>query len=1303
MAATLPRQNDSFYRLIIGQTGVVLVVVAGLCLTGTLFWSMRQSEREHLQALFELDATRQATQIAGTLEEHVQRLEALRRFHEETAAISPAEFTAWVHAMQDRRLGALAVAWLPRVAVDENTTRYPLGYLAPLTPDGPAVDALPVDFDAAAEPACLEFLEQAQDHGAALATQPAVCFGVPMAPADLLLATPVCLRQTADVSRPSPSCEPRGFLLGLYQTDAALTAAPPADLAVELSNTAALSDEAAFDLHYRHDFFLAQQPWRLAIDATPVWREARQRMGYWLILPTGLALTALFALYLHGVRARRTGAEARARASEQKFRRLLEEIPSVAVQGYNRERRAIFWNSASEQLYGYRRAQALGQLLEDLIIPPALRSSVIQNIDQRLAGGSPIPSGELELLRQDGSTVPVYSSHALLINHQGEPELYCLDIDLSERKRAEAALAQREVLLEVAALTASRLLKEPEPSLAIAMCFAQLGCAAEVDRVYLFENHCCPRTGALLMSQRHEWCADRATVQMDNPLLQNLPYDQGGFARWRQVLAANEPIAGRVREFPELERAILEPQGIITLLVMPILVHGEFWGFIGLDDCQRDREWTAPERHILQSIAGNIGEAIARQRAEMALQDSEERFRRLADNMRDLVCQIDVSGTVLYTSPSYQSVLGYEPQALLGHSVFDGLHPDDRATVIATYQQALARHEAGLMEFRQQCADGSYLWLESLGNPLYDAAGQLLGAVISSRDISERKHAEEERRLALQVFENSREAIMITDAQARILSVNRAFSDTTGYRADQVMGQTPHLLASGRHGRDFYQKLWHALVTEGHWQGEIWNRRKNGEIYPEWLGISAVYDTLGELTHYVGIFSDLSERKASADRIEFLAHHDPLTALPNRHLLHDRLERALFRAERTQAGVALLCLDLDRFTLINDSLGHDLGDQLLQMVAIRLHKALRETDTVSRQGGDEFLILLPDTGQDGAACVVRNLLRGLESQPFYVAEHRLVVTASIGVSLYPEHGSSREALLRQAGVALHYAKSGGGNTYRFFSIDMESNTLERLQLETDLRLALERNEFMLYYQPQVELASGRIVGAEALLRWRHAERGLIAPGQFIPIAESSGLILPIGDWVLREACRQNRAWEQAGLPRISVAVNLSALQFQRVDLLDEVSQALAAAGLRSDSLELELTESILIQNIENTLRIVERLRLLGLRLAIDDFGTGYSSLSYLQKLAVHTLKIDQSFVQGLVSDASGSAAIIRAIIQLAHSLKLITVAEGVETAAQLAFLREQGCDQVQGYYFSRPLPADDFAGLLAQTTLSAAG
>lgn len=1026
------------------------------------------------------------------------------------------------------------------------------------------------------------------------------------------------------------------------------------------------------------------------------WRSLRSlhdAAPYGGIALLSILLGGALTWYLRILLVRLGGAGVQTQAGEMKMHHLLADLSNLAVHGYNQDRQIVFWNEGSERLYGYRQEEALGRTLEELLFPPSMHSSVIRTVSRWFAERRPIPCSELDLLRKDGSLVAVSSSRVILPAGRDGWRLYSLDIDLSDQKQAQIALARHEALLEMAVLIAARLLKTTDPLVAVTACFPQLGEAVGVDRISLFENRLCPQTGFVVMHQRYVWRTEQAP--RTKSALQNLSYEQDGFERWRQALAANDPILGLVREFPDSERAILEIEGVVASLVVAINVHGEFWGFIGYDDCRHERRWTPAERSILQHIAANVGEAIARCRAERALQDSEERFRRLADNMRDLVCEIDANGTILYLSPSYRA-LGFETEALLGRSIFSNVHMEDRQMTIAACKAAKLQGQSGQAQFRYRRADGEYLWLEAVGNPLFDASGKISGAVISSRDITERHRAAAELHLAARVFENSREAIMISDADNRILSVNKAFVDITGYTPNEVIGQTPQLLASDRHDHQFFQTLWNAVTTEGHWQGEIWNQRKNGEVYPEWLSVTAVYDARGNLTHYLGIFSDLSERKATADQIEFLAHHDALTALPNRILFYDRLEQALIQAERQRGFVAVLMLDLDRFKLINDSLGHELGDQLLQLVAVRLRQQMRETDTVSRQASDEFLLLLPETGLEGADRVAGSLLKCIQNEPFRIAEHTLSLTASIGVTLYPTHGRNSDSLLRQAGVALDYAKNGGGNTYRFFVSSMNANRIERLYLESSLRLALNRGEFLLYYQPQFSIADGLIVGAEALLRWQHPEWGLVAPGRFIPVAEDSGLIVPIGEWVLQEACRQAKAWQHAGLRPVTVAVNLSAIQFKRTDLLATVIHALTESGLAPDYLELELTESILIQDVDAALKVVQKMRAMGLKLSIDDFGTGYSSLSYLQKLAVHKLKIDQSFIRNVTGSDTDSAAIVRAIIQMAHSLKLLTVAEGVETGQQLSFLRHHRCDEMQGYYLGRPLPAAEFATWLAE-------
>ncbi|MES2012543.1 MAG: EAL domain-containing protein [Pseudomonadota bacterium] len=545
---------------------------------------------------------------------------------------------------------------------------------------------------------------------------------------------------------------------------------------------------------------------------------------------------------------------------------------------------------------------------------------------------------------------------------------------------------------------------------------------------------------------------------------------------------------------------------------------------------------------------------------------------------------------------------------------------------------------------------------------------------------------------AAKVFEHSKEGILVTDAHNNIISVNQSFTEITGYHPHEVIGKTPKILASGRHDEEFYKKMWDTLSQNGSWQGEVWNRRKSGEIYPEALTLISVKDDHGAQINYIAIFSDISERKLAEDRIQQLAHYDVLTGLPNRVLFNDRLVQSLIQAQRNKTPVALLFLDLDRFKQINDTLGHDAGDQLLQMVAVRLMECVREQDTVSRQGGDEFIAVLPGTDLEGAELVAEKMLE-LIVQPYAIAGHDLRISTSIGIAMYPDQALDADTLIKYADVAMYQAKESGRNKYLRFDPSMNSHSYERLTLENNLRVALERNQFQLYYQPQINLADGRIIGCEALIRWHHPEYGMVPPARFIPLAEETGLIGAISDWVLQEAIRQSHEWREAGLPELIMAVNLSALQFREGSLQDQVRRLLAEYALPASLLDLELTEGILMQGVERTLTTLHELTALGVKISIDDFGTGYSSLSYLKRFPIHKLKIDQSFVRDVTVD-SNDASMVRTIIVMAHSLKLEVIAEGVETEEQANFLREAGCERAQGYLFGRPMPADAFAEML---------
>ena len=562
------------------------------------------------------------------------------------------------------------------------------------------------------------------------------------------------------------------------------------------------------------------------------------------------------------------------------------------------------------------------------------------------------------------------------------------------------------------------------------------------------------------------------------------------------------------------------------------------------------------------------------------------------------------------------------------------------------------------------------------------------------KEIDVRRAAEKQLKLAAEVFDNAKEGIMITDADQQILAVNDAFTRMTGYSADEVVGQTPRLLNSGRQDAAFYATIWAALTSEMHWQGEIWNRRKNGEVFPEWLSIAAVRDEEASVSHYVAVFSDLTQRKAAERKIDHLAFYDILTDLPNRRLLLDRLQHALTASSRTGRGGALLFVDLDNFKSLNDIVGRDQGDLVLQQVAQRLAGCVRASDTVSRPGSDEFVVMLEELSEGAqeaatqAEMVGEKILAAL-SQVYPLASYAHHSTVSIGIALFGDRQEGVDELLQRAESAMHHAKGAGRNTLRFFDPSMQAVITARAALEAGLREAVQREQFLVYYQAQVD-SSGRVTGAEALLRWLHPERGLVSPAEFIPLVEATRLILPIGQWVLDTACERLAAWaDQPALAHLTIAVNVSARQFHDEGFVDQVLAALARSGARPQRLKLELTESLLVDDVDQVIAKMSVLKAKGVDFSLDDFGTGYSSLSYLKRLPLDQLKIDQSFIRNILTDTN-DAAIARMVVVLAESLGLAVIAEGVETEAQRDFLASQGCHAYQGYLFSRPLPVEGF-------------
>jgi len=696
-------------------------------------------------------------------------------------------------------------------------------------------------------------------------------------------------------------------------------------------------------------------------------------------------------------------------------------------------------------------------------------------------------------------------------------------------------------------------------------------------------------------------------------------------------------------------------------------------------------------------------EVVERQKAEQASQDALDRLQKIASQVPGLVFQFqlfpDGSSRIPYANEAIRAIYRVSPEEVSedASKVLEALHPDDLENFKTSFKVSARDLTPWRQEYRLKFDDAPVCWLFGNALPQRQADGSVLWHGFIT-DITKHKQTEVELRIAATAFE-LQDAMLVTDANNVILKVNQAFTRITGYSAEEVIGKTPNLLSSGQHDKTFYSSMWESINRTDAWQGEIWNRRKNGEMFPEWLIITAVKEPDEKNEHvnnYVASFSDITSRKAAEEEIKQLAFYDPLTQLPNRRLLQERLKHSIDVERRDGKRLALLMLDLDRFKAVNDSLGHLAGDELLQQVAVRISTRLRDVDMVARLGGDEFVVLLEDIAHaEDAARVAAEIIFVL-GKPFQLTQSNDVqIGASIGISLYPEHGASYEMLMDHADAALYQAKDQGRGCYAYFSEDQTLAARERIALETRLRRAIEQRELRVFYQPQVDIESGRIVGAEALVRWQDPIEGLIPPLRFIPIAEETGLILEIGAWVLRETCRQGRLWLDAGLPPLTLAVNVSPQQFRRGDISALVATALNETGFPAEYLELEMTESGLLENQDNVMALLNKLRSQGIRLAIDDFGTGFSSLAYLKHFPLDVLKIDKSFIDD-IPNLQDDMEIAATIIAMGHILGFKVLAEGVETPEQLAFLREKKCDSYQGYIKSPPVPAKAFALLLRE-------
>lgn len=683
---------------------------------------------------------------------------------------------------------------------------------------------------------------------------------------------------------------------------------------------------------------------------------------------------------------------------------------------------------------------------------------------------------------------------------------------------------------------------------------------------------------------------------------------------------------------------------------------------------------------------------------QQQLQISEEKFAKAFHASPDgLLLSRQSDGLLIEVNEGFSRLTGYNSIVSIDHSTLDlGIWVDlnERKRLLDILERdGFARDFS--CHIRRN--DGEIRLCEVSARPL--PIGGVDCMLTIARDITERHLMQEKLQLAATVFESTAEGVLITDIEQRITAVNRAFTEITGYSETEALGQTPRLLASGQHDSAFYIALWHQLTAEGHWQGEIYNRRKNGELYPSWLTISAVRNNAQSITHFVAVFADISSLKHAQAKLDYQAHHDPLTGLPNRTLFESRLQSALTCPQDSSSQGAVLFLDLDRFKHINDSLGHPVGDLLLKGIAHRLKEQVRDIDTVARLGGDEFIILLPGLQQASDAENIANKLLACFSAPFQAGEHEFFTSASIGTSLYPQDGTDVASLIKNADAAMYRSKAKGRNRVESYTRDLTAQASERVALEHELRRAIERNELSLCFQPKFSLKNQSLVGAEALIRWSNPTFGDVPREHFISLAEENGMILQLGDWVLEHACQQMREWNKSYKIFGPLSVNLAGAQLRQPNLVKRIDQLLKFYHLKPGYLQLEITENFIMSQAEEALAVLHQLKRLGVQLAIDDFGTGYSSLSYLKRLPLDILKIDQSFVRGLPDDPH-DAAIVRAIIALGRSMQLTVIAEGVENQAQQKFLAAEGCEQIQGYIVSLPLTPSEFAATFLRATLS---
>ncbi|WLH00744.1 EAL domain-containing protein [Pseudomonas beijingensis] len=964
-------------------------------------------------------------------------------------------------------------------------------------------------------------------------------------------------------------------------------------------------------------------------------------------LPALLLLVGILAVVIRINRrlsseiARRVELEQELRSSEYHYRGLVESLSAIAWEARVSDFTYSYVSPHAEDLLGYPLSHWLVPGFWRNIIHPADLIRAQTYCDHEVLAGRD-HCIDYRVITADGRCLWVRDIVSL-IEHGHEPLMRGLMIDISEAKRTEEALRLSEQKF-------ASVFRQCPDILVIARLLD--GCLLEVNKAF-----------------EEQIGLSAAEVVGRNATELNIWGIQGVGPSLLQRLQA-----GSIRN---LEMPFRRNNGQV------------FTGLISAEPFDLD---TTPALVVVVRDISQLKET------QQQLQTSEEKFAKAFHASPDgLLLSRQSDGLLIEVNEGFSRITGFNSALSVDRSTLDlgiWVNLNERKQMLD-----LLKRDGFVRDFSCHIRrnDGQIRLCEVSSRPL--PIGNEDYMLTIARDITERHMMQEKLQQAATVFESTAEGVLITDTQQHISAVNRAFTEITGYSETEALGHTPRLLASGLHDSAFYAAMWHQLTAEGHWQGEISNRRKNGELYPSWLTISAVRNRDRQITHFVAVFADISSLKHAQARLDYQAHHDPLTGLPNRTLFESRLLAALNSQQENGSQGAVLFLDLDRFKHINDSLGHPVGDLLLKGIAVRLREQLRDIDTVARLGGDEFIILLPGLQQPSDAEHIAQKLLNCFTAPFQAGEHEFFISASIGTSLYPQDGCDVATLVKNADAAMYRSKAKGRNRVEKYTRDLTAQASERVALEHELRRAIERNELSLSFQPKISLVDNRLVGAEALIRWYHPTFGDVPPEHFIPLAEENGMILQIGDWVLERACRQLCEWNSTYESLGPLSVNLAGAQLRQPNLLGRIEQLLREHQLQPDLLQLEITENFIMSQAEEALTVLHQLKNLGVQLAIDDFGTGYSSLSYLKRLPLDILKIDQSFVRGLPDDPH-DAAIVRAIIALGRSMQFTIIAEGVETLAQQQFLTEEGCEQIQGYIVSLPLCADEFAATFLRVTVS---